>query len=215
MAHLYDNGKTTLVVLPMLSMHEQYLHWCTLQNILCDNWSPHMSETNSPAIVLVPVELSESQLFRDYARRLFGLDLLARMFIDEAHLFETHASFRDVMDTIAWFASIGVQICDVSATVPIAFEPILFQRFGVTTYETIRIWSPRPEISYNVHVVPDRRVAVIQKYHECAANMTGNEGILVFCNAVSEAESLAKDLVLVFIHGHLARDDLKTRINDL
>jgi len=215
MAHSYDNGKTTFVLLPMLSMHEQYLHRCALLNIQCTTWTPRLSDINSPAIVLVPVELSESHTFRDYARRLFGLDLLSRIFIDEAHLFETHASFRDVMDTIAWLAGLGVQICIVSATVPVAFEPILFRRFGVTTYETIRIWTPRPEISYNVHVTIDRRAAVIQKYHECAACTTADEGILVFCNTVAEAESLAKELDLFVIHGRLEAPDLAARINSL
>jgi hypothetical protein len=93
MAHSYDNGKMTFVLLPMVSMHEQYLHRCALLNIQCTIWTPHLSDTNSPAIVLVPVELSESHTFWDYARRLCGLDLLSHIFINEAHLFETHASF--------------------------------------------------------------------------------------------------------------------------
>jgi hypothetical protein len=215
MAHSYSIGKTTLVVLPMLSMHEQYIHRCALLNIPCNTWTPRLSETNSPAIVLVPVELTQSHIFREYSRRLFGLSLLSRIFLDEVHLFETHASFRDVMDTIAWLAGLGVQICAVSATVPIAFEPILFRRFGVTTYETIRIWTPRPEISYNVHVVVDRRAAVIQKYHECLASTGAHEGILVFCNTVPEAESLAKDLDLAVIHGRLEPAELAHRINSL
>lgn len=202
-------------MLPMLSMQEQYLHRCTSLNIQCTTWTSRLSETNSPAIVLVPVELTEWYIFRDYTRRLFGLDLLSRIVIDEVHLFETHASFRDVMDTIAWLAGLGVQVCAISATVPIAFEPILFRRFGVTTYETIRIWTPRPEISYNVHVTVDRRAAVLQKYHECAARTTADEGILVFCNKVAEAESLAKELDLTVIHGRLEPTELAVRINNL
>ena len=119
------------------------------------------------------------------------------------------------MDTVSWLAGLGVQICIVSATVPIAFEPILFRRFGVTTYETIRIWTPRPEISYNVQVVVDRRAAVIQKYHNCATKITDDEGILIFCNTVAEAESLAKELELAHIHGRLEPPDLAARIHSL
>src|SRR5882762_603385 len=107
------------------------------------------------------------------------------------------------MDTIAWLAGLGVQICIVSATVPVAFEPILFWRFGVTTYDTIHIWTPRLEISYNVHVTIDQRAAVIQKYHKCAACTTADEGILMFCNTVTEAESLAKESDLFVIHDTL------------
>jgi hypothetical protein len=94
-------------------------------------------------------------------------------------------------------------VCAVSATVPIAFEPILFQHFGVVTYETIRIWTPRPEISYNTHVSMDRRSSLIHKYHECTTQLVCNEGILIFCNTVDEAKSLAVDLDIPVIHGKL------------
>jgi hypothetical protein len=40
---------------------------------------------------------------------------------------------------LAWLVGIGIQICALSMTVPILFEPVLFHCFGISTYETICI----------------------------------------------------------------------------
>jgi hypothetical protein len=74
MAHPYVSGKTTLTILPMVAIHEQHLHRCASSNISCVTWSSRLSDTNSSAMVLVPVELSD--------RRLFRLDLLVCIFVE-------------------------------------------------------------------------------------------------------------------------------------
>jgi hypothetical protein len=126
-------------------------------------------------VYIVYIELNK--WFCEYTQRLFNVGLLACILINEAHLFEKHSGFWDVMDTIVWVAILSIQICLLSVTVPIMFEPLLFCRFGISTYETIRMWTSRPEISFDVCVFNSSRLLqeLIKKYRKCEARLNSPE----------------------------------------
>jgi superfamily II DNA helicase RecQ len=190
-----DDGKSTIWVLPLRSLHEQYQLRCIQHGLTCGLWSPTMSATCPPSTILVSVESTQWGVFKEFVKKLLFNDYLARVIVDEAHLALTHAMFREIMKTLQWIGSLDVQIVLLTATLPISLEGDLLDTFGLTTCYTSRAETSRPNIAFNVVRSPSSSLdqTVKDEYGKAFAYSSSNR-ILVFCLSKREARLTAQQL---------------------
>src|SRR5262249_49777310 len=144
-------SQSTVWILPLQSMREQYVLRCKQHGLSHGVWSLEMMQGRTPPLhILVSVENADLDSFLRYIMKLVADGRIARIIVDEAHLVLLHELFREVMNTLHWAGAQGVQIVLLSATVPPSLEGELFNKFGVKVYTVCRTRTSRPNLSYNV-----------------------------------------------------------------
>jgi superfamily II DNA helicase RecQ len=103
-----------------------------------------------PRHILVAVEQSEASDFQECVSQLVAQRRLARMILDELHLFLTHAEFCHVMNMIEWAGRQNIQIVGQTATLPPSLEASAFAKLGISNYVICRTKTTHPNISYNI-----------------------------------------------------------------
>src|ERR1700733_9088551 len=188
-----DKGKSTVWILPLRSLHEQYHFRCKQYNISCAGWSPEMSALHAPSAIIVAIDSTHWEVFQDFIRKLHANGRLARIIVDEAHLALEHESFRPVMHQLKWMGSSGMQIILQTATLPPTQEQQLLDIFGITMCHISRTETPRPNISYNVIRAASANldIAVGEEYKK-AIEYSENNRVLIFCRSKSDARNTAR-----------------------
>lgn len=79
-------GKTILVIVPLVALKHDLARRCRALNIGHCNWSPSLSVGGATSIVLVSIESVGSQEYARFARALHAADKLLCVVVDEAHL---------------------------------------------------------------------------------------------------------------------------------
>ncbi|KAI0061564.1 hypothetical protein BV25DRAFT_1916911 [Artomyces pyxidatus] len=192
-AKLLDDGQTTVILLPLRVMHEQYHLLCSRITLPCESWKLQSRPEAPLPIVLATIDYAALVTFQNYLRRLHSTGRLARIIIDEAHLMVDHADFRRVMAALAWFGAAGVQIVLLTATAPPSLESHILKAVGVKTCITVRESTVRPNISYRVVRCSDPRQSLIDTVNT-VLDSSPDARILVFCRTAIEASKLSQAL---------------------
>jgi superfamily II DNA helicase RecQ len=201
-ARLNEPGKSTIWILLLSSMHEQYKLRTQEQGISCESWTPQLSPNNSPHHILAAVEQSEALDFQDFIAQLVVLGRLPHIIVDELHLLLTHAQFCHVMNTIEWAGHQNVQIIGQTATLPPSIEASAFAKLGITNYAVCRSKTTCSNISYNVVRSLDAH-SKLKELVQVALNHPQSSSVIIFVPAQSESISLAKFLGGIACHSDL------------
>ncbi|KAF8328751.1 P-loop containing nucleoside triphosphate hydrolase protein, partial [Amanita rubescens] len=215
-AALLDEGRVTLWVLPLQSMQHHYRMQCNKFNIPCETWTPRSSLLTPKANVLVTMELTQLQQFKDYVGNLRVRDRLARIIIDEIHLVLTHSSFRSAMESLTWMGAAGCQLVLQTATLPVVLQERLLKAVGLTTCQVVRAKTCRPNISMNVIKCPAASLHLIVKQCFDDALAYSTEGrVMVFCRSKSKAEEIGGLLQIPACHSGMDREQVDAVLNEL
>ena len=193
---LYDGGATTVMILPLVAMHEEYKCRAKRYGLACQTWTIDCDITTAPQLLLVAVENCSWPALRDHVSTLIRLGRLARIVVDEAHLLAKHESFRPCMGMLAFFGTLAISIVLMTATCPYDLETYLFQKLGRKIYQVLRRSTDRPEISQKM--IPIQ--ADPSEFEQTVANniistiTPSNEAerALLFCNSRDECDRMAR-----------------------
>jgi superfamily II DNA helicase RecQ len=208
-AKYLDHGRTTVYILPLKSMHEQYRLVAAQANLTAEVYGRSSSTTRPSQIVLVTIESTQSEAFHNYLTTLYHSHLLARLVVDEAHLIESHSHFRPVMGTMTWAGSVGIPIILESASVPPILQDKLFKRFGITNYVVCREKTSRPNISYNVirHTDNDVIPRVVDLYQQIIDNPKRTGKIIIFVHSREDGRRLSHLIDVTFVDADTSQID--------
>lgn len=131
---LYDSGATTLLILPLTAMHDEYKCRARRYGLACETWTTSCDIAMAPQLLLVAVENCAWPELQDHIATLVRLGWLARIIVDEAHLLVKHESFRPCMGMLTFFGTLGVSIVLMTATCPNRLETYLFEKLGRRVY---------------------------------------------------------------------------------
>jgi superfamily II DNA helicase RecQ len=196
-------------ILPLRSLHEQYHFRCKQYDISCDVWSAEMSDLYPPSAIIVAVESTDWGLFRVFVQKLHVNDRLARIVVDESQLTLMHAGFRPVMGTLKWLGGLGLQIIQLTATLPPSLEQDLFGVFGITSCYISRTATPRSNISYNVVRSEDTNLdgAICEEYKK-AITRSATDRLLIFCRSKSDAKHTGEILQIAHCDAEMSQEGI-------
>ena len=98
---LYDEGLTTIVILPLSALHPDMYRRCQKLNMSFSRWAPPPHEPQKTSIVFVSPEHAQMRTFLEYAISLQLSGKLARVVVDEVHLVLQQANFRYCLANLA------------------------------------------------------------------------------------------------------------------
>ena len=192
---LYDQGASTVMILPLIAMHEEYKFRARKCGVSCKTWSNECGPSASPQMLLVAVETCAWADLQDYISTLVRLGRLARVVVDEAHLLLKHESFRPCMAMLSFLGTHPVSIVLMTATCPPRLEKGLFDKLGRKVYKVLRRSTDRPEISQ--HFIPiqgdltDLENEVAKNIASRTRALKGTERALLFCSSRDECNRMA------------------------
>lgn len=193
---LYDNGASTVLILPLIAMHDEYRSRAKQYNITCTTWTGDCDLATAPQLLLVAVENCAWHDLQAHIATLVRLGRLARIVVDEAHLLEKHESFRPCMGMLSFFGKLPVSIVLMTATCPRSLEKVLFAKLGRSIYQVVRRSTDRPEISQEMIPVQADRASfeeqIASKVTSTTRSLSEVERALLFCNSRDECERMAK-----------------------
>jgi superfamily II DNA helicase RecQ len=128
----YDGGNSTIIILPLLAMHNEYRNRAEKHRLSCEAWSNNGNPTAQ--VILVAVENCTWEKFKVYVSTLICLGRLARITVDKAHLLLKHASFRPCVEMLEYFGRMPISILLMTATCPHHSEKKLFAKLGWQVY---------------------------------------------------------------------------------
>jgi hypothetical protein len=192
---LYDDGATTILILPLVAMQEEYKSRAGHYGLSCKAWRTDCDPSTAPQLLLVAVEHCAWSDLRAYISTLVRLGRLARIVVDEAHLLVKRESFRPCMDTLAFFGTLPISIILMTATCPPRLERLLFEKLGRKVYQVLRRSTDRPEICQQL--IP-MRIEQADLEEEVAKHIVqtthlakSNERALLFCNSRDECDRMS------------------------
>jgi superfamily II DNA helicase RecQ len=206
---MFDGARSTVWILPLRSLHEQYHFRCEQYSISCALWSPEMSDAHPPSAVLVAIDSTNWEVFQVFIQKLYTKGRLARIVVDEAHLTLTHADFRPIMGMLKWLGSLGVQIILPSATLPPSLEQDLLDVFGITSCHISRTVTARENISFNVVRSKDTNLdGTISEEYQKAISYSATNRILIFCRSKSDARHTASMLQIPSCDAEMSQEEI-------
>lgn len=147
---LYDSGASTILILPLVAMHEEYISRARKCGLTCKTWTSDCDLTMAPQLLLVAVESCPWPHLQAHVRTLVILGRLARIVVDEVHLLVKHEPFRPCMGMLAFFGMLPISLVLMTATCTKSLERELFNKLGRKVYRVLRQSTDRPEISQEV-----------------------------------------------------------------
>lgn len=207
----YDCGTSTILVLPLTSMHEEYQFRAKKYGLTCRTWTSDCSISTVPQLLLVSVETCTWPDLQALIATLACLGRLARIVVDEAHLLVKHELFRPCMTMLFCLGKHAISIVLMTATCPPPLEKELFQRIGRKVYRVLRRSTDRPEISQHfVQLEGDQadfEEEVVKKIVSTVCLSKSNERALLFCNSRDECDRMAKLLEWKPYHSSVPIED--------
>jgi hypothetical protein len=190
---LYDSGQSTVLILPLLAMHDEYRHRARKYGLSCETWT-NSNRHLSSQIILVAVENCVWDELKDHIASLILMGRLSRIVIDEAHLLHKHASFRPCVDMLEYLGRMPTSILLMTATCPPSLEQSLFAKLGRQVYQVIRRSTDRPEIAQRMVAMSskDMEKDVAADIKSITQQFRKQDRALLFCLSHNECDRMAE-----------------------
>ena len=195
---LYDGGASSILILPLAAMHEEYIFRAQQYGLTCKTWTSNCNFATqaAPQLLLVGVENCSWPHLQAHIKTLIQLGCLARIVIDEVHLLLKHEPFRPCMGMLKFFGTLAIPLVLMTATCPKSLEGEVFEKLGRKVYQVLQQSTDRPEISQEVMPIQ----AKTGKFEEIVANnitsatclLKDTERVLLFCNSRDECDRMAR-----------------------
>lgn len=207
-----DRGKTTVFILPLLAMHDEYDERARRHGLSCERWSCNSPRliNQPPQILLVAAEQCMGEAIKCYLRMLHHLSRLARTVIDEAHLLKKHEHFRPCLNLLEFLGSIPVPIIIMTATWPQSLERELFLKIGRSSFRVLRQSTHRPEIQQRLVLIEDAKdnqalnASVTSKIQALIPDLDEKDRMLLFCLSHNDCDTMAQSLGWMPYHSHIS-----------
>ena len=209
-----NQGKTTVIILPLLAMHSEYHERAVKHNLSCESWDLHTSSINQPPqILLVAVDSCAWDFLKNHLETLQHIGRLARVVVDEAHLLLKHEGFRPCMHLLQFLGGFPIPIMLMTATCPPNLEKDAFEKIGRTSFQVLRQSTCRPEIQQKLVLLADVKddkelqSAVACKISLITPSLAEEERMLLFCLSHSDCDEMAEHLGWKPYHSHVAQEE--------
>lgn len=150
-----ERDRSTVVVLPFISLIQDITRRCEEQNVEVTVWGPQMMASKSvplPGLVLVSVEHASKPSFAKFFLAQYELQILRRIIIDECHLIPFDGTtYRHMMKDLNIMRAVPVPIVLLTATLPPGVSEIVA---AMTQTNPITLRAPstaREMIEYEVN----------------------------------------------------------------
>ncbi|KAI9035075.1 uncharacterized protein KD926_004657 [Aspergillus affinis] len=152
-----EPGGTTVVIIPLLALRQDFQRWCQQLGISCVAWESRRPPDEA-SIVLVTPESAVTPDLQSFLNRLRLVQRLDRIIIDECHvMLPEETDFRPAMQQLGRLVTARTQMVLLTATLLPILEDRLFQRIeyaredirvfrALTTRTNIRYQVWRPEV---------------------------------------------------------------------
>lgn len=208
---MFDSGRTTVLILPLLAMHDEYVLRAKKHGISCETWSCNSRPAAPPQLLLVAVEYGGWKPLAVYLETLIHLGHLTRLVIDEAHQLLKHEEFRECVNLLQHLGQFPIPIVLITATLPSTLEQKLFSKVGRQLYRVLRRSTERPEISHMMvplnQTTSDIEGTVAYKIKELTKNLKGDDRALLFCVSRAESDRMAQKLQWKPYHSDISLTD--------
>ena len=203
--------QVTIVLVPLSALRIDFSRRCSKLGIACSEWTE--GSPRETTIVMVSPENAKKGAFLGWATNLRLRRRLLLFVVDELHFFRTHRDFREcfslhrnLVQSSEYSSPLApysrsahaltkeVPFLLMTATCPPELEGELLEQLSVQNCVVIRAATPRPEISYNVHVLDSKVSAencLVESVEEARASYGTGEKGLVFCRSHETTEHLA------------------------
>jgi Helicase conserved C-terminal domain len=190
----YDGGHSTLLILPLQAMHDEYKGRASKHGLSYEVWANGSNPSASPQIILVAVESCVWEELKAYVATLILLGRLARIVVDEAHLLLKHASFRPCVNMLEYFGRMPTPMLLMTATCPHKLEKELFSKLGRQIYQVLRIGTDRPEIAHKMIPVHSKNMeeTVAANIVKLTEKFRKDDRALLFCLSHEECDRMAE-----------------------
>lgn len=144
--------KTSIVVVPLISLRGDMMRRCKKLGISCVEWESR-HPPDAAGIVLVTPESAVGEEFATFLNRLRATRQLDRIMVDECHIvLNWRHTFRKQMQQLGKPVAAETQMVLLTATLPPSEEDELFQRmhFEPGQVEMFRADTARTNVAYRV-----------------------------------------------------------------
>ncbi|KAH8069686.1 P-loop containing nucleoside triphosphate hydrolase protein, partial [Cristinia sonorae] len=201
LARMYALGKVIIVVLPLLSLHDDMHRRARLQGLKAAKFNAYEEFDRHANIVTVQVEALGTQGFKSYMASLVAENALYRIVCDEIHKPLTDIHFREAFSQLHTLNLFRTQIIGFTATLP----PTLVRPLSEITnvqWHLLRQPSNRKELKFSIRRLPPTKVidAAVKLAKATVENSKREERVLVYCNSKASCESVAEKIGCDFYH---------------
>lgn len=142
-----EQGGTTVVVVPLVSLRGDMMRRCKELGILCAEWESRRPP-DAAAIVFVTPESAVGEDFATFLNRLRATRQLDRIVIDECHIvLNRRYTFRKQMQQLGKLAAAETQMVLLTATLPPSEEDELYRRMCFTREQVKMFRQPTTRVN--------------------------------------------------------------------
>ncbi|TCD60111.1 hypothetical protein EIP91_010708 [Steccherinum ochraceum] len=202
LARVYAPDKTTIVVLPLSALHEDFKRRANQFGVHPARYSSKEEFNRNANVVTVAVEALEHPQFYRYLESLAAQNRLFRIFFDEVHTVLTDVHYRSVFAETHKLNIHGVQLVGLTATLP----PTLVRPFSETvksSFKLLRTPTARPEQKITKEGFATDALALdalLESVGRTVPDYQEGERGLIFCQTRKDAELVAKELRVLPFH---------------
>jgi len=224
-------SEVTMATVVLVPLHELlYELWEKLRKlkISCEIWTTSTSSYTSQVVFVSP-EAAQSSEFLKYVRIGYQKNALARFVIEEFHLVQTQAHFRECLPSIGRLREIPVPFVYLSATSPPSDTVKTLETLYCVPENTylVRESTEKPNIVFSVYKLardsalpPDRgapwvhyigenleELSLVNYVNSFLSNFQRDDRILVYCLTKQEAKDIAAFLGCQFYISDMTNEE--------
>ena len=139
----YDGGNTTVLILPLLAMHDEYEMRARKYKLSFETWTINSNPSACSQIVLVAIEACAWDALKTYIMTIIRIGRLACIAFDEAHLLLQHLSFRPCLEMLEYLGRMSTPVLLMTAMCSRRLEGKLFEQVGRKVYQ---VYDRRPTV---------------------------------------------------------------------
>lgn len=190
--------KVTILIVPLVVLVQSTISKCEKHRVRYQEYHEEMNIDPMTRLIVTNVEKTNSTSFLGFLRILDQVIGVARIVLDEAHVFATSTSYREAMPAMGQLRCIAVPLVLITATCSQEFEEILASFFH-GRFARIRSSTDRENLEYRVRYSQgtsnmDREITEqLVRFVEKTVEQPRMRAI-VYCMSVSDVHQWAEKL---------------------
>ncbi|CAA7265621.1 unnamed protein product [Cyclocybe aegerita] len=194
LAKMYGGGRTTVVILPLSTLHADLERRAKEHGLTYAQWTPRTRGCPQVDILSAAVEMLDNALFFLDLQQMENNDRLDRLVFDEVHKLLTDGGYRPVFSHFSKLSALRSPIVGLSGSFPQRLFGPFSQNTGII-WRQIRMPSNRKELRYEIRSAGSDIVKEVIAYtREKVGAYEPHERALIFCRSKNQANSIGASL---------------------